>query len=184
MNSWKGLLACAVIAGIIVALLLRGDAQPHAGLIGNPAPDFRGDFAINGEPVKISALKGKVVLVDFWATWCPPCVDAIPHLIELSRRYKGAGLEVVGVTMYNNEDDTEAQRELFTKFVRRHNMDYLVMALDNAEATPTVQAYGVRNIPQVVLIDRAGIVRQVIVGGGAENERDIDASVAKLLAQH
>jgi thiol-disulfide isomerase/thioredoxin len=186
MNSWKGLLACAVVAGVIVALLLRGDGRPHheaMGLIGNPAPDFRGDFALNGDPINLSALKGKVVLVDFWATWCRPCVEALPHLIALNHKYKSAGLEVVGVTMYNNDEPAALQRAQFTKFVERHNMDYLVMALDNKDAARTLNAYGVNGIPQVVLIDRLGVVRHVLVGGGEESEREIDSAVTTLLAE-
>ena len=70
--------------------------------------------------------------------------------------------------------------EFVAKFVERHNMDYLVMALDQKDAAKTLTAYGVNAIPEVVLIDRQGIVRQVIVGGGTEK---IDEEVAKLLAE-
>ena len=187
MNSWKGLLACDIIAGIIVALLLRTDGglSPEARrLIGNPAPEFQGDFAINGEPIKLSALRGKVVLLDFWATWCPPCIKALPHLIELNDHYKNAGLAVVGVTVYNNEQPVELQRARFTKFARQNGMDYLIMALDSKDAGEILTVYGVTGFPQVVLIDRQGIVRQVIVGGGPEAAQEIDSGVANLLAQN
>jgi thiol-disulfide isomerase/thioredoxin len=186
MNSWKGLLFCAVIAGIIVALLLRSDDRlsPEArGLIGNPAPDFRGDFAINGEPIKLSELRGKVVLLDFWATWCGPCIEALPHLIELNAKYKSAGLAVLGVTVYNNDQPVAQQQARFTKFAQQHGMDYLIMTLDNKSAAQTLGSYGVRGIPQVVLIDRAGVVRRVIVGGGSEAASEIDNAVGQLLAQ-
>jgi thiol-disulfide isomerase/thioredoxin len=186
MNSWKGLLACAIIAGIIVALLLRMDGRPGAeaqALVGNPAPDFRGDFAINGDPIKLSDLRGKVVLLDFWATWCGPCIEALPHLVELNGKYKNAGLAVLGVTVYNNDQPVPMQRARFTKFAQQHGMDYLIMTLDNKDAGRTLDAYGVKNFPQVVLIDRQGIVRHVIVGGGPDAAKEIDSGVEELLAQ-
>jgi cytochrome c biogenesis protein CcmG/thiol:disulfide interchange protein DsbE len=186
MNSWKGLMLSAVIAAIIVVLLLRTDAKhnPQAeGLIGNPAPDLRGDFAINGEPIRLSDLQGKVVLLDFWATWCPPCREAIPHLIELNAKHKNAGLAVVGVTVYNTSEAITQQQEDFTQFALQKRMDYLLMTLDNKEANQTLGAYGVRGFPQVVLIDRKGIVRHVIVGGGPRASSDIDTGVEKLLAE-
>ena len=184
MNSWKGLLFCAVIAGIIVALLLRTDDRlnPQArSLIGNPAPDFRGDFAINGAPIKLSDLRGKVVLLDFWATWCGPCIEALPHLIELNGKYKSAGLAILGITVYNNDQPVDLQQTRFTKFAQQHGMDYLIMTLDNQSAGQTLGAYGVKAFPQVVLIDRGGVVRHVIVGGGSASE--IDRDVEQLLVQ-
>jgi thiol-disulfide isomerase/thioredoxin len=185
MNSWKGLLACAVVAGIIVALLLRSDANHHApdGLIGNPAPDFGGDFAINGDPVKLSELRGKVVMLDFWGTWCPPCIAAIPRLVELNAKYKNAGLALVGVTLYNNDQPIAQQRERLGRFTQQFHMDYLVMTLDNRSANQIVDAYGVKGIPHVVLIDRKGVVRDVVSGNEPDYLSKIEQIVRELLAE-
>src|SRR2546425_993526 len=66
----------------------KDDDDPHAALLGKPAPDFEADFALNGKPVKLADLKGKVVLLDFWAVWCVPCVSAFPHLRDWNAEYK------------------------------------------------------------------------------------------------
>src|SRR5437879_5302075 len=78
----------------------KEDEDPYKALIGKPAPDFKGEFSLNGKPTKLSDLKGKVVLLDFWAVWCGPCVSTFPHLREWHKEYKDKGLEILGVTTY------------------------------------------------------------------------------------
>src|SRR5207248_2992439 len=92
-----------------VASLVLHDARAQDGkngdgknpLIGKPAADVQGDFAVNGKPVRLSELKGKVVLLDFWAVWCLPCIEALPQLEKLHGTYKADGLEILAVTYYN-----------------------------------------------------------------------------------
>src|SRR5262249_55495959 len=76
-------------------------ADPQQELVGKPAPDFpTPDFALNGKPASLAGLKGKVVLLVFWAVWCGPCIATFPHLRDWSKEYKDKGLEIVGVTPY------------------------------------------------------------------------------------
>jgi thiol-disulfide isomerase/thioredoxin len=128
-----------------------------------------------------SSLRSAVVVIDFWATWCGPCVGAIPHLVELDAKFRSAGLEIVGVSLDSTEGLDVSQQARLEKFIRQHNMGYLILGLDKKETARILPAYGIKGIPQVVLIDRKGMVREVIVGGGRDAE--IDHGVEKLLAE-
>lgn len=104
------------------------------------------------------------VLVDFWATWCGPCIKAMPKLETLARRYKGE-LEIIAV----NLDDVAAARQLWDS--RGYSM---TLVADDGDAS---RRYGVSTIPHTVLIDRAGVVRHVARGAAGDLERLIDRQV-------
>jgi thiol-disulfide isomerase/thioredoxin len=90
----------------------------------NAATDF--DLtALNGDPLRLSDHRGKVVLVDFWATWCGPCRIGIPHLVELQREYGPRGLQIIGVAVSDREDNVR-------QFAEKMNLNYLV-AMGNQE---------------------------------------------------
>jgi cytochrome c biogenesis protein CcmG/thiol:disulfide interchange protein DsbE len=110
------------------------------------APDFTLMDA-NGTPVKLSDYRGKVVLLNFWATWCGPCALEIPWFIEFEQQYKSKGLEIIGVSM--DEDGWSAVKP----YVVEHKMNYRVL-LGNDSVS---QLYGgVESLPTTFLIDRDG----------------------------
>jgi len=129
------------------------------------APDFALKD-INGQTVRLSDLKGKVVLLNFWATWCGPCKIEIPWFMDFEQRFKDRGFAVVGVSM-----DDEGW-EIVKPFLERLKVNYRVV-IGNEEVS---QAYGgVESLPTTLMIDREGRVASVHVGlvSRKEYEREI-----------
>ncbi len=121
--------------------------------IGQPAPGFELD-TLNGESVSLEDLEGKIAILDFWATWCGPCVKALPALTAAASAYEDRGVVLYGI---NQREDEETIRA----FMEKRDLDFPV-ALDRDGAVGA--EYGVRGIPHTVIIDRDGIIRHVHVG--------------------
>src|SRR6185369_14044236 len=110
----------------------------------------------DGKPFRLSDQKGKVVLIDFWATGCGPCRMAIPHLIELQKEYKGKGLQVVGVSL-------DQQGPAVVKpFYQQWKMNYTVVIDDQGAAARDYG--GIRSIPTAILVGRDGRIVTGFVG--------------------
>jgi len=121
------------------------------------------DFRLNdlaGSRWQLSDRRGKVVLVNFWATWCPPCRQETPGLVRLSRDYRSRGLEVVGIAM---DDDPH---QAVPPFLRRYDVPYTVLVPDSGFDL----ANQIDSLPTTLLIDRQGRVARVYVGAIGESE--------------
>jgi cytochrome c biogenesis protein CcmG/thiol:disulfide interchange protein DsbE len=152
----------AWIAGNLDLLrpMRHGDAAPAVSL---PRIEAAG---ADGASLTLDELRGKVVILDFWATWCKPCLVSLPRLDELQAAYGERGLVVVGV----NLDDPAAARRLWDD--RRWRM---TLVRDEGAAA----RYGVGSIPHQVVIDRSGVVREVLRGAGHHDE--LEALVGRLV---
>jgi thiol-disulfide isomerase/thioredoxin len=208
MSRTKRLAAGALVlavAGMALAAtrparLEAGGAVDPQSLVGHKAPDFQGDFALNGRPIKLSDLKCKVVVVEFWAVWCRPCVADFPNLDRWYNKYKDQGLEIVAATLYNHdfgraysfdkltgkvseakEANKESEQEMLANFAAYHKLKFLLMTLPKEEAVPTLKNYGIKGIPHTVVIDRKGMVRLVSVGADDANNKAIEMEFVKLL---
>jgi thiol-disulfide isomerase/thioredoxin len=118
---------------------------------------------LDGGTFKLSDFRGKVLVVDFWATYCPPCVRQVPKLAELSRKYRDKGLEVIGLTA----DDRADQKEV-VEFLKKAGADYTVgyenQWLSSAFLKGTEDETGRNPIPQLFVISREGRVVDHIIG--------------------
>ena len=140
------------------------------------APDFTLD-RVDGGTLQLSSLRGKVVLLDFWATWCAPCRRAIPHLNKLHVDYREDGLEVVGISV-DQPRGTVSALDLVRAFMSRTTMSYPNVMGSLSVAT----AYGgIRSIPTAFLIDREGRIRHRYVGLQPPHvlDRDVKAVLAE-----
>ena len=128
------------------------------------APDFVLADA-SGKPVRLSELRGKVVLLNFWATWCAPCSAEIPWFTEFQKGYESAGFATIGVSL--DEDGWSAVKP----YIEAHKIDYRVMVGNDDLA----QLYGANSLPTTFIIDRSGRIAVTHVGicGKGEYEADI-----------
>jgi thiol-disulfide isomerase/thioredoxin len=133
---------CLCVAWVFLLPYCSKDGKP-------PAPVLAPDFTLNtldGQEMTLSKLKGKVVLLDFWATWCPPCREAIPHLINLQKTYQEKGIEVIGMNM--DKGDVETIR----RFVKSMDIPYPITVTPEEVS----RSYGVTALPTTILIDKEG----------------------------
>ncbi len=140
----------------------------HAALEGKPMPPLNLTEWINGE-VKPADMKGKVIVVDFYATWCGPCMRAIPHNNEMLKKYKSKGLVIIGVCT------SKRGQEKFAANAKEHKVEYPAGRDADLKAE---KAWEVDYYPTYAVIDRKGIVRAV----GLKPDR-VETVVEKLLAE-
>jgi len=151
----KPLLIVAAGLLLIIAIIVRHPSITHQQIAvqQQPAPDFSLKD-LSGQPLTLSSHRGKVVLLDFWATWCVPCKDEIPHFIDFQNRYGSQGFQVIGLSM----DDDE---QLVRTFRDKLKMNYPV-AMGSVQLAE--QYGGVLGLPITFIIDRQGRIISKHIG--------------------
>lgn len=138
---------------------------------GDPAPEFALQD-LEGKEVSLADQKGQVVLVDFWATWCGPCVQELPHIQAIHQKYRDQGLIVLAVS-------TDIQKDIVQPFISKNKYTFPVLHADSE-----IQSnYGVSGIPTVYIIDRQGSIRFHHVGYGPGGEKQLEKEVEQLLVE-
>jgi len=135
-------LAAVLLFALTVLVPIANAAQPK---VGDAAPELQVGTWINSDALSLATLQNKIVVVEFWATWCGPCVKNIPHLIELHEKYKDKGIVIMGLT------DEPASK--VKAFATKMKMTYPL-----GVNSRTASIYGVRGIPHAVVVAPGGKV--------------------------
>ena len=162
------LLTLAGIATAVDETTVRAVVQPADQR--KPAPEFALRDG-SGKAVTLKDYRGKVVLLDFWATWCHGCKKEIPWFSEFDRKYASKGLAVVGVSL-----DSDGWK-VVTPFIKKARVPYQIVLGDDA----TAKTYGIEGMPDTFLIDREG--RLAATYTGLVNKDDVETNIRTMLSQ-
>ena len=162
-RRWEIVMLISLLAGIVWTVFSRVPSAIGAPLSSSPspregflAPDFTLD-ALRGEKVTLSHLRGKIVVVNFWATWCLPCRKETPALEEAYEQYKDSGMVILGVNLTDQDSVSEVE-----SFVQEFKLTYPIL-LDRDGSISNL--YQIEGLPMTFFINREGIIRTVVVGG-------------------
>jgi thiol-disulfide isomerase/thioredoxin len=171
-----------------VAAFLKNREKQYK-IWGEAAPEIEVDRWIidknldESQANSLSGMRGKVVLLDFWATWCKPCFASFPELTEWHETYTNQGLNIVGMTRYYGfanglSADENGEFSFLQKFKRTERLPYPLAVAKNLK---NYDNYGVFALPTIILIDKKGVVRYVDTG--VRNEKEVETMIQKLLAE-
>ena len=151
-----------------------GRSKPSS--IGNAAPDFT--IQDSEHNVTLSQLRGKIVVLNFWATWCPPCVEEMPSLVQMQKKMQDKGITVLAVSVDDDAND-------YHKFLKDHSIDLLTVR-ESGQRTPTgviapvSSRYGTIKVPETYIIDRDGVIRRKFIGPVDWNQTEIVEYLSRL----
>ncbi|MCK5916063.1 MAG: redoxin domain-containing protein [Deltaproteobacteria bacterium] len=173
ISSYGRLTAICLAVFILSILTGCGDGQKKAK-VQKIVPDFS-LTSLEGTPITRESLKGKVVILDFWATWCAPCRAAIPHLVTLYEEYKEQGLEVIGVSL------DQGGRSEVVDFVKRNQVPYPIAIGTNNPITKDLG--NITSLPTMILLSKKSSIEFKVVGFNAEIGKKLESKIKELLAQ-
>ena len=166
----KGIAVIMLISVLVSGVVAGCSSSPAQGThIGSPAPNFKLPN-LEGETVSLSDLRGKPVMLNFWATWCPPCREEMPFIQQVYEQWSDKGLVVLAINL--GESSAKVK-----EFMQSYGLSFPVL-LDTKE--DVAQKYNIRGIPTTVFIDKNGII-QVRITGAFPNKAAIENKLGKII---
>jgi peroxiredoxin len=169
-------LSAFVLACASVLLLAGCYGRSKPSSIGNAAPDF--SIHDSEHSVTLSQLRGKIVVLNFWATWCPPCIEEMPSLVQMQKKMQDKGIMVLAVSVDDDAND-------YHKFLKDHSVDLLTVResgqrTDKGVIAPVSSRYGTIKVPETYIIDRGGVIRRKFIGPVDWNQTEIVEYLSRL----
>jgi peroxiredoxin len=162
-----------ILSLLSMVLAVMSIANVNAVEQGATRPDCLLKAFNGGQTYPLKSLQGKVLYIDFWASWCGPCAKSFPFLNSLHSDLNARGLQIVGINLDENASDAHG-------FLAKYPANFSISADNNEQCA---QAFGVKAMPSSYLIDRKGIVRKVHLGFRADEAEELKVLVEKLLAE-
>jgi cytochrome c biogenesis protein CcmG, thiol:disulfide interchange protein DsbE len=166
MDYYKGVLRTLRSSGpiltVLALLLLSGcynSSRPSR--VGSAAPDFT--IHDDEHTVALSQFKGEVLVLNFWATWCPPCIEEMPSLVQMQQRMKAKGITVLAVSI-------DVDENAYHEFLKQHGVNLLTV---RDPGQKIANLYGSFRWPETYVIDRSGVVRRKFIGAVDWTEPDV-----------
>ncbi|MDD9939509.1 MAG: TlpA disulfide reductase family protein [Myxococcales bacterium] len=170
MNTKSPTSTIALLVAAVLVLCAAGVQAAGGARAGQPAPPLSGK-TLAGKPVSLTGLKGRVVLIDFWASWCAPCKEEMPVLQKLNKKYGKKGLSILGVSVDDEADKAKA-------FIKKMGVTFLIMH-DKGHAI--AERYKPAKMPTSFIVDRAGKIRYVHEGFEKSDIPKLDKEIRSLL---
>ncbi len=161
-----------LLVSLVLAVFAFATPSEAALKAGQQAPGFK-VITTTGQSVTLDNYRGHVLVIDFFATWCQPCRQSVPHLVEMNRKYGKQGLQILGLSA-----DEDGERVVRT-FAAEYKINYpLALAGDS-----TTVDFGIRSVPVMFLIDKKGKIVEIYRGFTDEMGRSIEQVIKRLLAE-
>ena len=168
-------------SGLLLALIFVNISCYHGfkpSGIDRPAPEFT--VQDSDRTVSLNQFRGKIVVLNFWASWCPPCVDELPSLMELQKAMQDKGVVVLGVSV-------DAEAADYQKFLKDHGVNFLTVRdpgeqnkTNTGVVAPVSSKYGTYRFPETYIIDRDGVLRRKLIGPANFTQQELMEYLSRL----